>query len=200
MSGYTGKIPTATNTTVTRWKPYAEQAGTKYGIPADVLLALIDEESGGNPGETSPTGAKGITQFEPAAAATYHVNTEPGGEYSQVMGAGAYLQALGFSSNPTKALASYNAGPANWQAGLGYASAVLAKAKEYGGANVSSAAPAAATNSTTASTGNPLVPEGRGSGTALTDLTYVLLFVIGAGLLYVGITRAAGRRPAGGSQ
>lgn len=52
--------------------------------------------------------------------------------------------------------------------------------------------------STSSPASNPLVPAGRGSGDALTYLMYAVLFAIGAGLLWVGIERTAGKSPAGG--
>jgi soluble lytic murein transglycosylase-like protein len=180
---------------VLQWKPYAEQAGHAWGIPTNVLLALIDEETGGNPQETSATGAKGLTQFEPATARSYQVNTAPGGEYSQIVGAAHYLHDLGYATNPQKALASYNAGPANWQAGLGYANSVLTKARTAGGSTQGSAPAPTAPNPATAAGANPLIPSGRGSGKALEWLLYAVLFLLGAGLTYTGIshaTRAAG--------
>lgn len=170
---------------ILQWKPYAEQASHAYGVPVPVLLALIDEESGGNPGETSPTGAKGITQFEPSTAAIYHVNTEPGGEYSQVMGAAHYLHDLGYTTNPEKALAAYNAGPGDWQAGISYAETVLAKAREYGASNLNGTPGAPAETIPTAE--NPLIPAGRGTGNALKYLAYILLFTIGAYFAYTGL-------------
>lgn len=45
------------------------------------------------------------------------------------------------------------------------------------------------TNETTPTSGNPLLPKGRGTGNALKYLAYALLFTIGAALLYQGITR-----------
>jgi hypothetical protein len=186
------QLPSQVNPTVERWRPYAAIASKKWGIPIGVLLADIEEESGGNTDETSSTGAKGLTQFEPATAAKYGVNTGPGGELSQIEGQAHYLHDLGFAKNPVQALASYNAGPGNWEAGIGYAESVLEKAKAYG-ANTTTTAPATPNTTTTSTKSNPLLPAGHGSGEALKDLSYVLLFAIGAGLLYMGITRAAGR-------
>lgn len=188
---------------VLRWAPYAKQAGAKYGVPAAVLLGLIQEESGGNPGETSPTGAQGITQFEPGTAATYHVNTSPGGEYSQVMGTAQYLHDLGFSSNPTKALASYNAGPGNWQAGLGYAHAVLSLATHYGGStNATPTTPTPTTPNTTTTTGggNPFLTENpQHPHQSLHILLYTALLITGATLAYIGITHTTGLHKTGSS-
>jgi membrane-bound lytic murein transglycosylase B len=197
-SSLTGPLKTQDPNSVLQWKPYAEQASAKYGVPTPVLLGLIQEESGGHPGETSPTGAQGITQFEPGTAATYHVNTSPGGEYSQVMGAAQYLHDLGFSSNPTRALASYNAGPGNWQAGLGYANTVLSLATHYGHANTPTPTPTTpnTTTPTTAASGNPfLTGNPAHPHQSLHILLYATLLIIGAALAYLGITRTTGLHP-----
>jgi hypothetical protein len=111
--------------------PYIAEAERRYGIPSGVLNSLIGVESGGNAAAVSPTGARGETQFEPGTARTYgvHFGTSPGAIKSQILGAGHYLSDLGYAKNPRKALASYNAGPGNFQAGLGYADKVLGGAK-----------------------------------------------------------------------
>jgi hypothetical protein len=118
---------------VTQWSGYAYQAQAQTGIPAPILLGLIDVESDGVPGRVSKAGAGGITQFMPGTAPEYGVDVRPGHEWSQVLGAARYLDKLGFKKDPTKALASYNAGPGNWRAGLTYAGNVLAAAKAYAG-------------------------------------------------------------------
>lgn len=118
---------------VLQWSGLAQEAGAQYGIPPSVLLALIDEETGGRPGQTSATGAQGITQFEPSTARQYGVDTRPGHERSQVFGAAHYLADLGYQQDPERALASYNAGPGKHDlpAARQYARDVLAKAKTY---------------------------------------------------------------------
>lgn len=150
------------NSTVSHWLPQAEVASRKYSIPVNVLLGLVQIESGGHEGETSPTGAQGLTQFEPGTAKGYHVNVTPGHAYSQLEGAAHYLHDLGFAQDPTKALASYNAGPGNYRAGLGYAQNVLDTSKAYGGLKAPKA-PATSTPSAAAS------PAGSVSSTGLSD-------------------------------
>lgn len=120
------------NPNVLRWAQLAANAAARDGVPAPVLLGLIDVESKGVPGLTSPTGAEGITQFEPATAKTYGVDVRLGHEASQVDGAARYLVDLGYHTNATLALAKYNAGPNNPAAGMGYAANVLARAAVYG--------------------------------------------------------------------
>jgi hypothetical protein len=129
----------ASASSVARWSALAAAAGAKWNIPPNVLLGLIDVESGGVEGLTSGAGARGLTQFMPGTASQYGVNVAPGHASSQIYGAAHYLHDLGYAADPTRALASYNAGPGNWQAGVGYAHNVLARANQYRG----SAAPAA---------------------------------------------------------
>lgn len=143
------------NAAVTRWAQDARIASARYHIPVNVLLADIQEESGGHEGETSPTGAGGLTQFEPGTAKSYDVNVAPGHALSQILGQAHYLEDLGFAKNPTKALASYNAGPGNPAAGMGYARTVLALAKNYEGVAAPAAIPGAKVTTTTTTTAKP---------------------------------------------
>lgn len=117
--------------TVTRWTPLIREAAARYHIPASVLAAVIEHESGGREGLTSRTGAKGLTQFEPPTARTYHVNTSPGHARSQIFGEAHYLRDLGFHRDPKRALASYAAGPGNIPAGIPYAEQIMEIANRY---------------------------------------------------------------------
>lgn len=119
----------AGNPQVSRWSPLAQQASARYGIPAPVLLGLIQVESGGRPGLTSSASAHGITQFIPSTARSYGVNTNPGHERSQIFGTAKMLADLGYHQNPALALAKYNGGPGNPQ--MGYARQVLAARNAY---------------------------------------------------------------------
>ncbi len=182
---------------VLQYAGLAQQAGRKWDIPAAVLLGLVDVESTGNINAVSPTGAFGLTQFEPGTAATYHV--VPGNAESMLEGAAHYLHDLGYSHNPTLALASYNAGPGNPTAAGDYPEKVLAAARNYGStitaaASSGSASAGAGAPSTTPPTSgaNPFDPAGRGSGTALHALVLAALVLAGAALIYLGGTRAAG--------
>lgn len=114
---------------VTRWAPIAQQAQSKYGVPADVLLALIQTESSGQEGQVSSANAQGLTQFIPSTAKSYGVDVRPGHAKSQIFGTAKYLLALGFKQNPAKALASYAGGPGNPQ--YGYARTIAERAKLY---------------------------------------------------------------------
>lgn len=89
----------------------ATLAGQKYHLPPSLIRAVIQQESGGDPGAGSPVGAQGLMQLMPATARGLGVTdtNDPG----QNVDAGArYLksQLQKFGSIPL-ALAAYNAGP-----------------------------------------------------------------------------------------
>lgn len=80
--------------TVSRWARLAARAHRRYHVPTRLLLGLIETESGGREGLVSSASAKGLTQFIPGTARSYHVNTSPGHARSQIMGAAHYLSDL----------------------------------------------------------------------------------------------------------
>jgi hypothetical protein len=117
--------------TVTTSNSLVQQAAAALGIPASVVAAQINEESGGNPTALSPAGAEGEFQFLPS---TYTGLGFPAGTEDdpneEVLAYIAYMkQLLHWSDGDVQqALAGYNAGEANWQAGLGYANTILSNA------------------------------------------------------------------------
>lgn len=181
----------ATYSKPTDYASLAQRAAAKWGVPASVLLGLIDVESGGNPVAVSSAGAFGSTQFMPATAARYGVlaGTSPAAIESQVDGAAHYLHDLGFAGNQVKALAQYNAG-GNWQAGIGYANTVLARARKYTGADTGNPLSSTSTSSSTSTDSS----SGGSSHGALYTLTWVALVAGGGTLLILGTSRATGLR------
>lgn len=119
--------------TVTASNSLVQQAAAGTGLPASVVAAQINEESGGNANAVSPSNAQGEFQFLPS---TYTGLGFPAGtEFDpneEVLAYIAYMkQLLNWSGgNVQQALAGYNAGQANWQAGLGYANTILGNAKQ----------------------------------------------------------------------
>lgn len=121
--------PGVTALTASKYGAIAEAAAKKYGIPANVLLADIEQETGGKE-ETSSTGARGVTQFEPGTAKKYGVKfgTSQADVESQIFGQAHYLKDLGGQHDLKGALEGYYTGKAGSSAGSGYADSVLKKA------------------------------------------------------------------------
>ncbi len=89
------------------------KAAAQHGVPPQIALRLMGDESGGNAGAVSNAGAVGLLQLEPAAAAEVGV-TDRRDPIQNINGGLAYLakQFKAFGSWPL-ALAAYNAGPGN---------------------------------------------------------------------------------------
>lgn len=145
-----------------------QQAASALGIPAGVVAAQINEESGGDTTALSPTGAMGEFQFEPS---TYTGLGFPAGtEDNPTEEVKAYITYMGqllkqFGGNIQDALAAYNAGPGNIAAGMGYANTILGNAgvtpsaDSTGGTGSSSgtASSAPATLLAAGTSGNPML-------------------------------------------
>ncbi|MEO7021863.1 MAG: lytic transglycosylase domain-containing protein [Ktedonobacteraceae bacterium] len=93
------------------YQDVARQAASAAGISPDLFVRQIQQESGFNPGATSPAGAVGIAQFMPATAAAMGVN--PYDPTSALYGGARLMGQLSnqFGGNYAKALAAYNGGP-----------------------------------------------------------------------------------------
>ncbi|MEO7022166.1 MAG: lytic transglycosylase domain-containing protein [Ktedonobacteraceae bacterium] len=89
----------------------ARQAASAAGISPDLFVRQIQQESGFNPGASSPAGAVGIAQFMPATAAAMGVN--PYDPTSALYGGARLMGQLSgqFGGNYGMALAAYNGGP-----------------------------------------------------------------------------------------
>jgi soluble lytic murein transglycosylase-like protein len=53
---------------IERWRPLAEEHGSKFGVDPRLVLAVIEQESAGDPDATSKAGASGLMQIMPATA------------------------------------------------------------------------------------------------------------------------------------
>jgi LysM repeat protein len=106
------------------------EAAQGAGLPEPVVAAQVSVESSGNADAVSPAGAEGEFQFLPS---TYDQYEPAGTEFNPSIEVNAYIdlmrQLLQWSGgNVRMALAAYNAGQDDWQAGLGYADEILSMA------------------------------------------------------------------------
>lgn len=88
----------------------AREAARRFGVPEDLFIELIQQESGFNPTAQSPKGAYGLTQLMPATAEELGVN--PRDVKQNLEGGARYLnQMMTRFPDLEMALAAYNAGP-----------------------------------------------------------------------------------------
>ena len=90
--------------------PHARAAARQHGIPEDLFLRLVQQESGWNPRARSHKGATGLAQLMPGTAAKLGVN--PNDPVQNLQGGARYLRMMyNQFGNWRLALAAYNAGP-----------------------------------------------------------------------------------------
>ena len=88
----------------------ARDAARRHGVPEDLFLKLVQQESGFNPKAVSHKGALGLAQLMPQTAKVLRV--DPTDPYQNLDGGARYLkQQFREFGNWRLALAAYNAGP-----------------------------------------------------------------------------------------
>jgi hypothetical protein len=183
MSSYSGTLSKAQLESL--WEEAGGPASDADEASAIALAESSGEVDAKSPVEDEGSYAEGLWQIE----TPMHNSQLPGGNPYNPL------------ANAEAAVAISNHG-ANWTPWETFTSGAY---KRYLGNGGSGSATTSTKTSTKPATkaktnNNPLLPggpESHGSGEALKDLAYILLFAIGAGLLYMGITRAAGRKPTG---
>ena len=121
----------------------ARREAKRQGVPVNLVLAVIRQESGGRPDAVSPAGAQGVMQLMPATAKALGVR-DTSDPAQNIRGGVKYLRQQYDRFKSWKlALAAYNAGPGNVEkhGGVppfpetrGYVKAVLAAAGDLGAA------------------------------------------------------------------
>jgi len=88
----------------------AKTVARKHGVPEDLFLRLVQQESGWNPGAVSHKGATGLAQLMPGTAAKLGVDIADPEE--NLEGGARYLREMYDKFGTWRlALAAYNAGP-----------------------------------------------------------------------------------------
>jgi soluble lytic murein transglycosylase-like protein len=149
LSAQTAPAPSAGANAPAGAAPYAadiQAASQKYGVPAALIEAVIQQESGFNPSAESGAGAGGLMQLMPSTASGLGV-TDVYDPAQSIDGGTHYLrdQLDRFGGNVQLALAAYNAGPGAVASYGGvppypetqsYVSDVLANYARYSGGSV----------------------------------------------------------------
>lgn len=105
-----GMIPRYAGRYRGEWLPAARAAALRHGIPEDLFLRLVQQESGFNPAAVSHKGATGLAQLMPATAQALGVDIND--PLQNLDGGARYLARMfGRFGNWRLALAAYNAGP-----------------------------------------------------------------------------------------
>lgn len=151
-----------------------QAAAAACPMPWAILAAVGQVESDqGRDKATSPAGAVGPMQFEPATWARWGVDgdgdgrKDPRDPADAIPAAADYLCSLGVARDPHDALVAYNcgnAGPACQTASAGYAATVLALAAGYATTTGTSPVAQQATQVALAQVGTPYLWGGTGTG------------------------------------
>lgn len=105
-------IPYDKSDRILRWSKEIQQASQKYGVAPEIIAAIMEQESGGNPRAVSRAGAIGLMQLMPTTAEWLGVN--PYDPAQNIDGGAKYISLmLDQFGNLPQALAAYNAGPSN---------------------------------------------------------------------------------------
>lgn len=145
------------------WQLAARRAANRHGVDPKILVALINQESGGRENVTSPAGARDIAQFMPATAKGYGVTLGDNRISDDLDGAARYLAAnLKRTGGDYKAaLSIYNSGRPDGYKSIpetkNYVAKIIANAGSYpAGGGVTQAA-----STTRTVKGVPVTPGGE---------------------------------------
>lgn len=100
---------------VRAWEPVVAPIAARYNLDTELILRVIEAESGGDPNAVSPKGAIGLMQLMPDTARALGVS-DPLDPIQNIEGGVRYLSHLIQRFGDVRlALAAYNAGPGNVQ-------------------------------------------------------------------------------------
>lgn len=103
-------IPAYRGSRRSQYLPHARAAARKHGVPEDLFLRLVQQESGWNPSARSHKGARGLAQLMPGTAA--RLGVDPADPLQNLEGGARYLRMMYNTFGSWRlALAAYNAGP-----------------------------------------------------------------------------------------
>jgi len=107
---YSTNAPQTNYTISSSYVSLAQADAQSAGIPPDLFVRQINQESGFNPYAYSPAGAEGIAQFEPATAAGLGI--DPWDPVQALQGAADLMARYrrDYGGDYAKALAAYNGG------------------------------------------------------------------------------------------
>jgi soluble lytic murein transglycosylase-like protein len=104
------KVPAYRGSYKGEYLEVAKAAARKHGVPEDLFLRLVQQESGWNPGAVSNKGATGLAQLMPGTASKLGVDIDDPSE--NLDGGARYLRMMYDKFGTWElALAAYNAGP-----------------------------------------------------------------------------------------
>ena len=105
-----GTIPAYSGNRRSQYLPHARAMARKHGVPEDLFLRLVQQESGWNPSARSNKGARGLAQLMPGTAAKLGVDASD--PIQNLEGGARYLRMMYNTFGDWRlALAAYNAGP-----------------------------------------------------------------------------------------
>lgn len=110
--------------TMARWQPIVAEAATRFALPANWIVRVMQAESGGKTmlnGQpiTSAAGAMGLMQVMPdtyaAMRQNYHLGADPYDPHDNILAGAAFLRAMYDRYGYPDLFAAYNAGPGRFE-------------------------------------------------------------------------------------
>jgi Transglycosylase SLT domain len=102
----------------TNFDTHVAEAARHFGLPNDLILAVIHVESAGDAGAVSQAGAMGLMQIMPGTWADlrrrYRLGTDPFDARDNIFAGTAYLREMYDQFGSPGFLAAYNAGPGRY--------------------------------------------------------------------------------------